>query len=106
MLERARRLQKDFLDKFSTLEGTVHRRTEASVSQIPLIRQNTEEMKKELLNGRDEFKKYVERDEEWKKSQAGMESKRWMIQQCIDILQHAQCMYPTLYAVVSQTYIN
>ncbi|KAF2489459.1 hypothetical protein BU16DRAFT_567633 [Lophium mytilinum] len=91
LLLRARRLQDGFNSKTATLEGMVHRKNETSVArlmtQMPLVRRDTGMIKKELQS----VQEFMSQDREWKKSQeAGLDSKKWLIEQCLEILHHAQ----------------
>jgi hypothetical protein len=113
LLHRAHRLQDAFLNKTATLEGLVHRKTETSVAKmmtyvphIPLVRRDTGTIKRELRGSRDEFKDFMTRDHEWKKSQeAGLESKKWLIEQCLELLHHAQCKLSITRISSSDTYV-
>ena len=90
-----------FQEKYTTLGGLVQRNVEASISrvetiQIPLLRQDSQGIRKEVHDHRKEFGQFINRDkdwkDEWKKSQvAGRESREHLIQLCLDVLQHAQC---------------
>ncbi|KAF2801362.1 uncharacterized protein BDZ99DRAFT_577641 [Mytilinidion resinicola] len=95
LLHRAHRLQDAFNSKTATLEGMVHRKTESSVermiTQMPLVHRDTGLIKKELQSGRCEFQEFMSQDREWKKSQeAGLDGKKWLIEQCLEILNQAQ----------------
>ena len=96
-----------FQEKYTTLGGLIQRNVEASISrvetsvgcmsiQIPLLRQDSQGIRKEVHDHRKEFGQFINRDkdwkDEWKKSQvAGRESREHLIQLCLDVLQHAEC---------------
>ena len=93
-----------FQEKYTTLGGLIQRNVEASIgrvetsmsNQIPLLRQDSRGIRREVDDHRKEFRQFINRDkdwkDEWKKSQAaGRESRASLIQLCLDVVLHAQC---------------